>query len=156
MKEEIIQVWELHLISKKKREKKEIQAQIVEDIQKLSSTPSSTFSQLQKKRKLSIKEQSFSLFIMPKNSFSFSFYFMLNYIFLFLCKFLLGKATLDWLLAQKYNHCMIVVGKPSLKPTGLIVSPKNYHCRVVVGESKKINWICLWAQKKKWTIVKRL
>ena len=38
---------------------------------------------------------------------------------------------------------MVVVGEPKLKPTGLIVSPKNYWCRVVVGEPEKlIEFVC--------------
>ena len=38
---------------------------------------------------------------------------------------------------------LVVVGESRLKPTGLIVSPENYRCRIVVGELGKTNWVYL-------------
>ena len=97
----------------------------------------------QEKRKLSIKEQSFSLFI-ALNRVSFFVFFMCWIVFYFLLSFFWEKKTRDWLLARENNHYMIVVGELRLKLIVLIVSSKNYRYRIVVGELEKINWIYLW------------
>ena len=92
----------------------------------------------QEKRKLSIKEQSFSLFI-ALNRVSFFVFFMCWIVFYFLLSFFWEKKTRDWLLARENNHYMIVVGELRLKLIVLIVSSKNYRYRIVVGEPEKIN-----------------